>query len=395
MIKIQHIHQGANALTAGFIAVLVGFTSSVALIYQAVVNLGGNADLVASWLMVLGLSMGILSITLSVLYRVPILIAWSTPGAALLISSSQGFTLEQATGAFIFCAVLIFISGVTGLFEKLMRRIPLPLASAMLAGVLVGFGIDVFNLLPQQTALIASMLITYLITKLISPRWCMIMVLIVGLIVAWSLQLLNFSALEFKLATLQFTNPQWSWPAVMNIGLPLFIVTMASQNLPGIAVMQAHNYPVPISKTLTITGATNILIAPFGGYAINFAAITAAICMTPEVNPNPNKRFLGSVAAGLFYILLAIGSGTLISLLDAMPSALILALAGIALFGTIASSLKLALSESYYLEASMITFLVTASDLVLLNIGSPLWGILAGCLTLFIQQITQKKSQPN
>jgi benzoate membrane transport protein len=206
------------------------------------------------------------------------------------------------------------------------------------------------------------------------------------------LQLLNFSALEFKLATLQFTNPQWSWPAVMNIGLPLFIVTMASQNLPGIAVMQAHNYPVPISKTLTITGATNILIAPFGGYAINFAAITAAICMTPEVNPNPNKRFLGSVAAGLFYILLAIGSGTLISLLDAMPSALILALAGIALFGTIASSLKLALSESYYLEASMITFLVTASDLVLLNIGSPLWGILAGCLTLFIQQITQKKA---
>lgn len=392
---MQQIHQGVNALTAGFIAVLIGFASSIALIYQAVINLGGDANLVASWLLVLGLSMGILSISLSVLYRVPILIAWSTPGAALLISSTQGFTLEQATGAFIFCAVLIFISGVTGVFEKLMRRIPLPLASAMLAGILVGFGIEVFNLLPQHTVLISSMLTTYLFAKLISPKWCMILVLAIGLISAWFLQLLNFASLEFTLATLHFTQPQFSLAALLNIGLPLFIVTMASQNLPGIAVMQAHDYRVPISKTLSITGATNILIAPFGGYAINFAAITAAICMTPEVNTDPKKRFFGSVAAGFFYILLAIGSGTLISVLDALPSAFILALAGIALFSTIASSLKLALSETYYLEAAMITFLVTASDLVLMHIGSPLWGILAGSFTLVIQKIIKRKSQPN
>jgi len=373
-----------NRATAGLVAVIIGFTSSIALIYQVVIVLGGTADLVASWVLMLGLAMGVTSIGLSYYYKVPILIAWSTTGAALLITSAQGYSLTQAVGAFMFSALLVFISGITGWFEKVMQRIPSQIACAMLAGVLVTFGIDVFNFMAEKPLLIGVMVLVYLLSKRLMPRFTMLMVLVAGFVMAGITGQIDTSSWQWKMSEFAFINPEFNLQAMISIGIPLYIVTMTSQNLPGIAVLKAHNYPAPISASLNVTGFTNILIAPFGGYAINLAAITAAICMSNEADKDANKRYWASIAGGIFYILMAIGAATLVGLVASLPQALILALAGIALFTTIASSLQQALSDSYYTEAAMITFLVTASDLTLFSVGSAFWGILAGALTLWL-----------
>ncbi|KTF16959.1 benzoate/H(+) symporter BenE family transporter [Pseudoalteromonas sp. H105] len=373
-----------NRITAGLVAVIIGFTSSIALIYQVVIVLGGTPELVASWVLMLGLAMGGTSIALSYYYKLPILIAWSTTGAALLITSAQGYSLNQAVGAFMLSALLVFISGVTGWFEKVMQRIPSQIACAMLAGVLVTFGIDVFNFMGDKPMLIGAMVLTYLLCKRLMPRFAMLMVLIAGFVMAGATGQIDTSSWQWKMSEFTFIAPEFNLQAMISIGIPLYIVTMTSQNLPGIAVMKAHNYPAPISASLNVTGFTNILIAPFGGYAINLAAITAAICMSEDADKDPNKRYWASIAGGGFYILMAIGAASLVGLVASLPQALILALAGIALFTTIASSLQQALSDSYYTEAAMITFLVTASDLSLYSIGSAFWGILAGALTLWL-----------
>ncbi|MGF1764576.1 benzoate/H(+) symporter BenE family transporter [Aliivibrio kagoshimensis] len=383
-----------NRINTGFIAVLVGFTSTVALIYQAAINLGGDIQMVSSWLLALGLGMGITSIGLSLYYRVPILIAWSTPGAALLISSTQGFTIHQATGAFLFSAALITLSGITGWFEKTMNRVPLPLANAMLAGILINFGINTFNLMDQQITLVSSMLLTYLVCKHLFPRYTMLAVLLIGFATAWLLTLIELPPeLSWQISRLHYIQPEWSIAAFISIGLPLFVVTMASQNIPGIAVLKAHGYQAPVSSTMTVTGAANLLIAPFGGFGINLAAITAAICMTENADPVSKQRYWTSVAAGVFYILMGLGAVTLMTLFDALPTALILALAGIALFSTIGNSLQLALHDVRYREAALITFMVTASNLEVWNIGSPLWGVVAGGITLLIQHRLQPAHQ--
>lgn len=381
---MQLSNQLLNRLTAGLVAVIIGFTSSIALIYQVVIVLGGTAELVASWVLMLGLAMGVTSIGLSYYYKIPILIAWSTTGAALLITSAQGYSLNQAVGAFMFSALLVFISGITGWFAKIMERIPSQIACAMLAGVLVTFGIDVFNFMSETPLLIGVMVLVYLVCKRLIPRFTMLMVLIAGFVMAGVTGQIDTSSWHWKMSEFAFISPEFNLQAMISVGIPLYIVTMTSQNLPGIAVLKAHNYPAPVSAALNVTGLTNILIAPFGGYAINLAAITAAICMSEDADSDPKKRYWASIAGGGFYILMAIGAATLVGLVASLPQALILALAGIALFTTIASSLQQALSDSYYTEAAMITFLVTASDLTLFSVGSAFWGILAGGLTLWL-----------
>ncbi len=380
------VNRVLNSVIAGFVAVLIGFASTIALIYQTVINLGGDANLAASWLLVLGLSLGITSIGLSFFYRIPILIAWSTPGAALLISNAQGVSINEAIAGFMFSAVLILLCGVTGWFEKLMNKIPFQLATAMLGGVLVNFGIGVFNHMNEAPFLIFSMFMVYLVSKRFFPKYSMIFVLAVGVLVAWQTGLILPTNTQFTVAEFSYTAPELSLEGILSVGIPLFIVTMAAQNLPGIAVLKAHGYKAPVSATLTVTGATNLVTAPFGGYALNLAAITAAICMTEEIDKDPQKRYWAAMAGGVFYILMGFFSGYLIGVFSTFPSALIFALAGIALFTTISNSIQQSLSDTKYVEASMITFLVTASDLMMLGISSVLWGLIAGILTLFIMK---------
>lgn len=373
-----------NRATAGLVAVVIGFASSIALIYQVVITLGGTADLVASWILMLGLVIGSMSIVMSVYYKVPILISWSTTGAALLITSAQGFHLAEAIGAFMFAAGLVFLSGITGWFEKIMNRIPSELACAMLAGVLVTFGIDVFNFMNELPLVIGLMVLIYFIGKRFFARFAMLSVLIAGVLLAWQMGHIDTSAIHWKMSEFAYIAPVFNLQACISIGLPLYIVTMTSQNLPGIAVLKAHNYTTPISSTLNTTGVINIITAPLGVYSINLAAITAAICMSDEADKNPDKRYWASVAAGAFYIVMALCAATLVGLVASLPQALILALAGIALFGTIANSLQQALGSAQYTEAAIVTFLVTASDLTMLSVGSAFWGIIAGVCTLMI-----------
>lgn len=375
-----------SASVAGLIAVIVAFTSSVALIYQTVLNLGGDATLASSWILTLGLSMGVTSIGLSLYYRIPILIAWSTPGAALLIANTQNVDLHEATAGFICCAALIFMCGITGWFEKLLNKLPLQLASAMLAGVLINFGINVFNQMNVEPILVASMLITYLLGKKIAPQFTMLLVLIVGSLLAWQLKLVKPIELSWQLSAFSYTAPTFSLNAIISIGIPLFIVTMAAQNLPGITVLKAHHYKTPISPILNTTGLVNLITAPLGTYAINLAAITAAICMSEEVSKKPEQRYWAAVFGGFFYIMMAIFAGYLITLFSALPTALIYALAGIALLSTITNSIKQALTHNSSCEAAIITLLITASDLSLWSISPVLWGLIAGSFVLLLQK---------
>ncbi len=375
-----------SASVAGLIAVIVAFTSSVALIYQTVINLGGDATLASSWILTLGLSMGVTSIGLSLYYRIPILIAWSTPGAALLIANTQNVDLHEATAGFIFCAALIFMCGITGWFEKLLNKLPLQLASAMLAGVLINFGINVFNQMNVEPILVTSMFITYLLGKKIAPQFTMLLVLIVGSLLAWQLKLVKPIELSWQLSTFSYTAPTFSLNAIISIGIPLFIVTMAAQNLPGIAVLKAHHYKTPISPILNITGLVNLITAPLGTYAINLAAITAAICMSEEVSKKPEQRYWAAVFGGFFYLMMAIFAGYLITLFSALPTALIYALAGIALLSTITNSIKQALTHNSSCEAAIITLLITTSDLSLWSISPVLWGLIAGSFVLLLQK---------
>ncbi|WP_274377089.1 benzoate/H(+) symporter BenE family transporter [Colwellia psychrerythraea] len=381
-----------SATVAGLVAVVIGFASSVALIYQTVINLGGDASLASSWILTLGLSMGITSIALSFYYRVPILIAWSTPGAALLIANTQNFNLNEAIAGFMFSALLIFLCGITGWFEKLINKLPFQLASAMLGGILVNFGIDVFNQMNKAPLLVIVMFFTYLVCRQLMPKFTMLFVLIISVVLAWQLKLMTFTAFSWQLSEFTYISPEFNMSAVLGIGIPLFLVTMAAQNLPGIAVLKAHNYKAPVSSILSVTGFVNMLAAPFGGYAINLAAITAAICMTKDVDKDPKKRYWAGISGGGFYILMAISAGYLMQAFASLPNALIYSLAGMALFTTINSSIQQALSDDKMSEAAIITFLVTASNLSLWDISSVLWGLIAGSITLMTQSLLNRSN---
>ncbi|MCW0454692.1 benzoate/H(+) symporter BenE family transporter [Xanthomonas sacchari] len=370
------------ALIAGFVTVLVGFTSSAAIVFEAARSVGASQAQIASWMWALGLGMGLTCIGLSLRYRMPVVTAWSTPGAALLIGSGGGLPLSDAIGAFVVVAVLSTLAGFSGLFERLLRRIPLSLASAMLAGVLLRFGLDVFVAMQHQLAMALAMFATYLLGRRTFPRYAVIATLLVGIAVAAGSGTLHLEAAQLRLAQPVLVWPTLSWQALFGIALPLFVVTMTSQNLPGVAAIRASGYAVPISPTIGWIGVVNTLLAPFGAYGLNLAAITAAICMGREAQEDPQRRYMAAVFAGVFYLLIGVFGATVAALFAAFPRELVMAIAGIALFGTIGNSLASALREEREREPALIAFLVTASGLSLFGIGAALWGLLAGAATL-------------
>ncbi|XQA72484.1 benzoate/H(+) symporter BenE family transporter [Xanthomonas sacchari] len=370
------------ALIAGFVTVLVGFTSSAAIVFEAARSVGASQAQIASWMWALGLGMGLTCIGLSLRYRMPVVTAWSTPGAALLIGSGGGLPLSDAIGAFVVVAVLSALAGFSGLFDRVLRRIPLSLASAMLAGVLLRFGLDVFVAMQHRLGMALAMFATYLIGRRAFPRYAVIATLLVGIAVAAGSGTLHLEAARLRLAQPVLVWPTLSWQALFGIALPLFVVTMTSQNLPGVAAIRASGYAVPISPTIGWIGVVNTLLAPFGAYGLNLAAITAAICMGREAQEDPQRRYMAAVFAGVFYLLIGVFGATMAALFAAFPRELVMAIAGIALFGTIGNSLASALREEREREPALIAFLVTASGLSLFGIGAALWGLLAGAATL-------------
>ncbi|MDJ0383706.1 benzoate/H(+) symporter BenE family transporter [Streptomyces sp. G-G2] len=385
----------ASAVTAGLIAVLVGVTSSAAIVFTAARAAGAGPGELTSWMLALGVGMGVTCIGLSLRHRAPVITAWSTPGAALLVSGLHGVTMAQAVGAFLVSALLIVLSGVTGWFERIMGRIPVPLAAGLLAGVLVQFGTGLFRSMDGHFAVVFALFATYLVGRRLLPRYAIILALVVGVAVAAGQGSLRPGLIHFALAEPVFTAPAFSWRVLVSVALPLFVVTMASQNLPGVAVLRGDGYGrVPVSPLITWTGATNLLLAPFGCFGLNLAAITAAICTGPEAHEDPERRYLAGVWAGLFYLCVGVFGGTVSSLLTALPTALILGIAGLGLLGTIANSLSSALSDERFREAAVVTFLATASGVSLLGIGSAFWGLLAGALTLAVTRGLRREPPP-
>ncbi len=374
-----------STIVAGFVAVLVGFTSSVVIVFQAAAALGATPGQTASWIWALGIGMGVTSIGLSLWRREPVLTAWSTPGAALLVTAGLGVPMAEAVGAFVVCALLIVVAGASGLFERLMVRIPQGIAAALLAGVLARFAIDAFLALGTDFALVAPMGLVYLAGRRWWPRYAVPGVLALGTLLAAVQGRLSPAGIDWQWAVPVWTTPAFSLAAIIGIALPLFIVTMASQNLPGVAAQRASGYVTPVSPVITVTGVATLLLAPFGAYALNLAAITAAICMGREAHEDPSRRYMAAVMAGVFYITLGLLGGAVVGLIAAFPKALVLAVAGFALLGPIGSGLAVAMKDESSREASLITFLVTISGLALWGVGSAFWGVVAGAVALSVQ----------
>jgi benzoate membrane transport protein len=374
----------ASTVVAGFIAMLTGYTSSLVLMFQAGQAAGLSSGQISSWIWSLSIGMAVCSIGLSLRYRTPVVIAWSTPGAALLITSLPGVPYGEAIGAFIFASALIALCGLTGSFERLMRKVPASLAAALLAGVLFNIGSEIFRAVEVQPLLVLAMFFSYLLAKRLAPRYAVLAALLVGCALSAVLGLLDFGQLSLEVAEPVWTTPSLSLAAIFSIGVPLFVIAMASQNMPGLAVLRAEGYNVPASPLISVTGIASVLLAPFGSHGIHLAAITMAICSGPEAHPDPARRYTAAVWCGIFYGIAGIFGATLAALFASFPAALVLSIAALALLGSIGSGLTQAMQQPNERDAALITFMVTASGLTLFGIGAALWGLIAGVATLVI-----------
>ncbi len=389
-----------SAFTAGFVAVLVGFTSSVAIVFQAAQAFHATPAEISSWMWALGLGMGLCTVIPSLWLKKPVMVAWSTPGAAVLATAglAGGFSMAEAVGAFMVSAALITLFGVTGWFEKVMNRIPVAIASALLAGVLARFGMDAFAAAKTALPLVLLMLAIYLLGKRLMPRYAVVLTLLGAIVYVAVRGQMAWAEVTFSLAMPVFVAPRFSWSAAVSLAIPLFVVTMASQNLPGVAVIRATGYGpesadggIPVSRIITLTGVATLLLAPFGAFALNFSAITAAICMGREAHEDPDKRYTAAVSCGVIYAVIGIFGAAVTGLLTAFPRELVVAIAGLALLGTIGSGLAAAVRDESHREAAIITFLVTLSGVVIAGVGSAFWGVVAGGVALFVQQYRQPR----
>uniref|UniRef100_UPI0030FA73F0 benzoate/H(+) symporter BenE family transporter n=1 Tax=uncultured Acidovorax sp. TaxID=158751 RepID=UPI0030FA73F0 len=383
-----------SAFVAGFVAVLVGFTSSVAIVFQAAQSFGATPAQITSWIWALGLGMGLCSLVPSLLLRKPVMVAWSTPGAAVLATAGAAgsFSMGEAVGAFMVCSLLVILVGATRGLERVADRIPMEIASALLAGVLARFGIQAFAAAQTALPLVLLMVGAYLVARRMAARYAVVVTLVVGILwvlitgqMAWSME-------PVRLAMPVFVAPQWSVSAIVSLAIPLFVVTMASQNLPGMAVIRASGYELPVSRLITMTGWASLVLAPFGAFALNFSAITAAICMGPEAHEDRSKRYTAAASCGAIYIVIGLFGALVTGLLTSFPKELVVAIAGIALLSTIGNGLASALRDERHREPALITFLVTLSGITLMDIGSAFWGVVAGSLALFVQQYKQSRS---
>lgn len=370
-------------LLAGFLAVLIGYASSAAIIWQAAIVAGATTAQISGWMTALGLAMGVSTLTLTLWYRVPVLTAWSTPGAALLVTGLQGLTLNEAIGVFIVTNALIVLCGITGLFARLMRIIPHSLAAAMLAGILLRFGLQAFASLDGQFTLCGSMLLVWLATKAVAPRYAVIAAMIIGIVIVIAqgdvvTTDVVTTDVVFKPVLPTYITPDFSFAHSLSVALPLFLVTMASQNAPGIAAMKAAGYSAPVSPLIVFTGLLALVFSPFGVYSVGIAAITAAICQSSEAHPDKDQRWLAAAGAGIFYLLAGLFGSAITGMMAALPVSWIQMLAGLALLSTISGSLYQALHNERERDAAVVAFLVTASGLTLVGIGSAFWGLIAG-----------------
>jgi benzoate membrane transport protein len=386
-----HFNDLLPPILAGLISVLVNYGGTFILIFQAAQMAGLSPELTASWVWSISIGVGITGILLSWYTREPIITAWSTPAAAFLITSLVTVPYAEAIGAYLLSALAFVILGITGYFEKLIRLIPIGIASGLLAGILLQFGITAFTNMTIDPFLAISLFFVYLITKRFSARYAIVSVLVFGFIFLMLQSRIDFAGFELKLASPIFTEPEFSLNSILSIALPLFLITLTGQYMPGLFVLKNDGFKTNAKPILTMTGLGSFLMAFFGSHAFNLAAITAAICTGNESHEDPSKRWVAGIAAGIFYILVGIFGVTLAAVFAVFPTSFISSLAGLALLGTIAGSLTNAMNDGNSRETALITFLATAANITLFGIGGAFWGLVLGLIAYLVLNSKFKK----
>ena len=372
------------AVFAGFITFLIGISISAVLVIQGAQTLGATPEQISSWLWALGLSIGISGLVLSWKYRYPVATAWSTPGIALIIATGSHYSLSSAIGAFIVCGILTAFVGFSGLFQRLLSKIPMSLSCAMLAGILLKFGIQIFTGLEQSWAFILTLLAIYLVAKRLWPRYCIVLTVVAAMILCPMFMPFQFPHLSWSLAKPVWISPEFSASTIIGLGLPLFIINMSSQFLPGIGMIKSYGYQPHTNSLVGWIGVSQTILAPFGAFSVCLAAISAAVSLDDQVHPDPKRRYIAGISCGFFYIIMGLFATTLTGLLMAFPKIFIIALAGIALFGTISHNIAIAFKEPQDREPALLTFLMSASGVQFFGIGSAFWGLLLGIMVAII-----------
>ncbi|MBC8035950.1 MAG: benzoate/H(+) symporter BenE family transporter [Rhizobiales bacterium] len=361
-------------------AVVVGFASTILLIMEAARAVGANPAQQASWAAALCFGMAVTSFILSWRYKMPIITAWSTPGAALIATSAAGVTYPNALGAFVVAGALMCISALIKPLERAIEKIPVGIAAAMLAGVLLRYVLGVPGAAIAMPMFVIPLIVIFFALRLSIPLFAV--PVIVGLGVAMAAYGGSFAenCCSMGLTTMAWTTPTFDGATILSLGVPLFLVTMASQNLPGFAVLRAAGYQPPVSPCLLVTGVGSVALAPFGSHAINMAAITASIVTGPDTHPDPQKRWLVAWPYLILYIAVGLAAASFVEILGALPAALITAIAGLALFSPLMGGVTAMMKEPRDIESALITFLVTASGVTVFGVGSAFWGLMAGML---------------
>ena len=368
----------AHPLVAGLVSVIVNYGGTFILVFQAAKVAGLSPELTASWVWSISIGVGVTGIVLSWTAREPIITAWSTPAAAFLITALATTPYAEAIGAYLLSAAAFVALGLSGYFEKAIRLIPPGIAAGLLAGILLQFGIGAFGGMSIDPVLAGLLIMAYLVLKRFTARYAVVGILVLGLAFLLIEDRVDLSGLALQLAAPVFTMPAFSLNATLSVALPLFLITLTGQYMPGMLVLRNDGFKTSANPIVTVTGLGSLLMAPFGSHAFNIAAITAAICTGREAHEDPSRRWIAGIAAGVFYILVGVFGVTLAALFMAFPATFITTLAGLALLGAIGGSLAGAMADAQAREASLITFLAAAANISLVGIGGAFWGLVIG-----------------
>lgn len=370
----------ASIPSSALVAAIVGFGGTLALIIAAADTLGATREQTASWVTAVCIAMAVSSAWLSWRTRMPVVTAWSTPGLAL-IAAAPGFTMADAVGAFILVALMLVVTGLTKPLMRLVARIPASVSSAMLAGIIFTFAANAARAAGADPWLVLPLAALFFVARLFNPALSVLAVLVGGIFHAWALgRIAEFPTPEFS--TLAITSPSFSAAGFFGLALPIYVVTMASQNLAGLAVLRASGYEPPAGELITVTGLVSLVTAPFNAVTSNLAAISAAICTGPDAHPDPAERWKTGPFYALFYLIFAVFGASLVALFAVLPATLIMLVAGLGLLGPLANAMTIAIAEAGQRTAATVTFVVTASGLTVFGIGAAFWGLLAGLAVL-------------
>lgn len=373
-----------SAVGAGFLAVLVSYAGPLMIFFTAAQSAHASTEMISSWVWAISIGAAVSGIALSWSFKVPVVTAWSAPGTALLVSLFPAMSLNQAVGAYISAAAILFVIGISGYFDKLIRLIPKGVASAMMAGILFQFGTGVFTSVRSAPELAFGMIAAYLLLKRLLPRYCLVLLLAIGVALAVGLEGASLDGVTLTLATPVFIEPEWTWGATLSLAIPLVLVSLTGQLLPGMAILRGAGYDTPARPLIAATSAMSVAVAFFGGITIVIAAITAALCTDRNAHEDPSRRYIAGMASGVFFLIGGCFAGTIVLLFTALPTAFIAVLAGLALLGAIGSNFLAMANQPGHLDASIITFLATASGMTLLGLGSAFWGVAIGTLAYLL-----------